>query len=105
MIFVRTSITWEETCVLAFLAATRKVPNAITPKAAFSYLSAARKFLQNGGVNTAILVNSQYICNTKASMQIAYRLQTITDKDTLRLPVSADMITVHHVSFSQVVGK
>ena len=32
-------------------------------------------------------------------MQIAYRLQTgITDKDTLRLPVSADMITGHHAS-------
>jgi hypothetical protein len=99
MIFARTSITWEETCVLAFLAATREAPHAITPKAAFNYLSAARKFLQNGGVDTAFLVNSQYIRNTKASMQIAYRLQTgITDKDTLRLPVSADMITGHHAS-------
>ena len=97
MIFSKTSITWEETCVLAFLAATREPPSALTPKAAFNYLSAARKFLQNGGVDTAFLENSQYIRNTKASMQIAYRLTTgITDKDPLRLPVSADMIIGHH---------
>ena len=97
MIFAGTSITWRETCVLAFLAATREAPRALTPKAAFNYLSAARKFLQNGGVDTTFLENSQYIRNTKASMQIAFRLQTgITDKDTLRLPVSGDMITGHH---------
>eukprot|EP01035_Chromulina_nebulosa_P001156 gene1156-1561_t len=97
MIFAGTSITWRETCVLAFLAATREAPRALTPKAAFNYLSAARKFLQNGGVDTTFLENSQYIRNTKASMQIAFRLQTgITDKDTLRLPVSGDMIAGHH---------
>eukprot|EP01036_Dinobryon_divergens_P061774 gene61774-biopygen27206 len=97
MIFAGTSIPWRETCVLAFLAATREAPRALTPKAAFNYLSAARKFLQNGGVDTTFLENSQYIRNTKASMQIAFRLQTgITDKDTLRLPVSGDMIAGHH---------
>ena len=88
MIFAGTSITWRETCVLAFLAATREAPRALTPKAAFNYLSAARKFLQNGGVSATFLENS---------MQIAFRLQTgITDKDTLRLPVSGDMIAGHH---------
>ena len=102
MIFSRTSITWEETCVLAFLAATREPQRALTPKAAFNYLSAARKFLQNGGVDTKFLENSQYIRNTKASMRIAYRLQTgVTDKDTLRLPVSVDMIIGHHNAVKQ----
>lgn len=97
MIFAHTSITWEETCVLAFLAATREPPNTLTPKTAMNYLSAVRKFLQNGGVDTTFMDNSQYIRNTKAAMKIAYRVHTgITDKDTLRLPISIDMILGHN---------
>ena len=102
MIFANTSITWEETCVLAFLAATREPPNAITPKAASNYLSAARKLLQHGGVDTTFMANSQYIRNTKASMKIAYRIRTgITDKDTARIPATVDMI----VGYNQSVKK
>jgi hypothetical protein len=97
MIFAHTSITWEETCVLAFLAATREPPAPVTPKTAANYLSAVRKFLQNGGIDTTFMDNSQYIRNTKASMNIAYRVQTgVTDKDALRLPISIDMILGHH---------
>ena len=41
--------------------------------------------------------NSQYIRNTKVAMKIAYRVKTgITAKDTVRLPVSMDMIQGHH---------
>jgi hypothetical protein len=44
---------------------------------------------------------SQYIQNTKAAMKIAYRIETgITVKDTIRLPVSMDimMIQGHHAA-------
>ena len=65
-----TTITWEETCILA---STRHKPNKLPPATAFNYLSAVRKFLQNGGVSTEFMDNSQYIRNTKAAMKIAYR--------------------------------
>lgn len=97
MIFAGTTITWEETCILAFLASTRQQPHKVSPKTAGNYLSAVRKFLQNGGIDTTFMGTSQYIRNTKASMRIAYRIETgITDKDTLRLPVSLDMILGNH---------
>ena len=45
------------------------------------------------------MANSQYISNTKAAMKIAYRIETgITIKDTVRLPVSMDMIQGHHAA-------
>ena len=43
--FANTTITWEETCVLAFLESTRHKPQKLTPTTAFNYLSAIRKFL------------------------------------------------------------
>ena len=71
--FVITTITWEETCVLAFLESTRHKPRKLTPNTAFNYLSAIRKFLQDGGVATDFMAtSSQYIRNTKAAMKIAY---------------------------------
>ena len=97
--FANTTITWEETCVLAFLESTRRKPQKLTPNTAFNYLSAIRKFLQNGGVATDFMATSQYIRNTKAAMKIAYRIKTgITVKDTVRLPVSMDMIQGHHAA-------
>ena len=47
--FSSTTITWEETCVLAFLESRRHKPQKLPPTTAFNYLSAIRKFLQNGG--------------------------------------------------------
>ena len=84
--FANTTITWEETCVLAFLESTRRNPQKLTPNTAFNYLSAIRKFLQNGGVATDFMATSQYIRDTKAAMKIAKT--GITVKDTVRLPVS-----------------
>ena len=72
--FANTTVTWEETCILAFLESTRHKPNKLPPATAFNYLSAVRKFLQNGGVSTEFIDNSQYIRNTKAAMKIAYRV-------------------------------
>jgi hypothetical protein len=95
--FANTTITWEETCVLAFLESTRHKPQKLTPNTAFNYLSAIRKFLQDGGVATDFMATSQYIRNTKAAIKIAYRIETgITVKDTVRMPVSMDMIQGHH---------
>ena len=92
--FANTTVTWEETCILA---STRHKPNKLPPATAFNYLSAVRKFLQNGGVSTEFMDNSQYIRNAKAAMKIAYRVKTgITAKDTVRLPVSMDMVQDHH---------
>ena len=97
--FANTTITWEETCVLAFLESTRHKPRKLTPTTAFNYLSAIQKFLQNGKVATDFMATSQYIRNTKAAMKIAYRIETgITVKDTVRLPVSMDMIQGHHAA-------
>ena len=97
--FANTTITWEETCVLAFLESTRHKPRKLTPNTAFNYLSAIRKFLQDGGVATDFMSTSQYIKNTKAAMKIAYRIETgITVKDTVRMPVSMDMIQGHHAA-------
>ncbi len=97
--FAKTTITWEETCILAFLESTRHAPNKVPPKTAFNYLSAVRKFLQDGGVSTTFMDNSQYIRNTKAAMKIAYRVKTgITEKDTVRMPVSMDMIQGHNAT-------
>ena len=69
--FTKTTVTWEETCVLAFLESTRHKPNNLPPATAFNYLSAVQKFLQNGGVSTEFMDNSQYIRNIKAAMKIA----------------------------------
>ena len=78
---------------------TYKTAERCTPTTAFNYLSAIRKFLQNGGVATDFMATSQYIRNTKAAMKIAYRTETgITVKDTVRLPVSMDMIQDHHAT-------
>ncbi len=45
------------------------------------------------------MATSQYIRNTKAAMKIAYRIETgITVKDTVRMPVSMDMIQGHHAA-------
>ena len=81
-----TTITWEETCVLAFLESTRHKPQKLPPATAFNYLPTIRKFLQNGGIVTDFIANSsQYISNTKAAIKIAYRrIETgITVRDTV----------------------
>ena len=83
--------------MLAFIESTRHKSHKLPPATAFNYLSAIRKFLQNGGIATDFMDNSQYIRNTKAAMKIAYHVETgITAKDTVRLPVSMDMIQGHH---------
>ena len=85
--------------MLAFLEPTRHRPQKLTPTTAFNYLSAIRKFLQNGGVATDFMATSQYIRNTKAAMKIVYRIETgITVKYTVRLPVYMDMIQGHHAA-------
>jgi hypothetical protein len=48
--FANTTVTWEETCVLAFLESTRHKPLILPPATAFNYLSIIWKSLQNGGV-------------------------------------------------------
>jgi hypothetical protein len=62
--FANTTVTWDETCILVFLESKRRKPNKLSPATAFNYLSAVRKFLQNGGVSTEFMDNSQYIRNT-----------------------------------------
>ena len=48
------------------------------------------------------MATSQYIKNTKAAMKIAYRIETgIIVKDTVRMPVSVDMIQGHHAAIQR----
>lgn len=91
--FRMSTLTWRESCMLAFLASCRDSKKAVSPKTAFGYLSAVRKFLEENGIDIKFLDNSQYIRNTKAGMVNAYRAEVnIDERDSERLAVSVDMI-------------
>jgi hypothetical protein len=55
------SLTWPEACMLAFLTSCRDVGQAVSPKTAFVYLSAVRKYFQINGVDVTFLKDSHYI--------------------------------------------
>jgi len=91
--FRMSTLTWPESCMLAFLASCRDVDRMVTPQTAFLYLSAIRKFLENNGVDVKFFERSQYIANTKVGMVNTYRAEMNKDvKDPERLQVSIDMI-------------
>lgn len=61
-------------------------------------MSAVKKFLQNNGVDTKFMDNSQYIRNTKAGLVQLYRIKTNrTDADRERISITSDMIRVYYV--------
>jgi hypothetical protein len=83
------SLTWPEACMIAFLTSCQDVGLAVSPKTAFFYLSAVRKYFQV----KYFLKDSHYIQNTKAGMLNAYRMtlnRAVKDKE--RLPISIGII-------------
>lgn len=91
--FQRSTLSWPESCMLAFLASCRDAGQMVTPCTAFLYLSAVRKFLENNGIDVKFFDGSQYIKNTKAGMVNTYRAEMNKDvQDPQRLPISIDMI-------------
>ena len=87
------SMTWSESCMLAFLASCRDAGQQVAPQTAFGYLSAVKKFLQVNGVDVKFFENSQYIKNTKAGMMLSYRMTMNRDEhDSKRMSVSIGMI-------------
>ena len=91
--FKLSTLTWRESCMLAFLASCRDPQKAVIPSTAFAYLSAVRKFLEENGIDTDFFENSQYIRNTKAGMVNAYRAELNRNEgDPSRLAITVDMI-------------
>jgi hypothetical protein len=91
--FRLSTLTWQESCMLAFLASCRDAGQAVTPITAFIYLSAVRKFLEDNGIDVKFFERSQYIRNTKCGMVNAYRAEVNKeDKDPERLAITIDMI-------------
>lgn len=91
--FKMSTLSWPESCMLAFLASCRDAGQVVTPRTAFLYLSAVRKFLENNGIDVKFFEGSQYIRNTKSGMVNTYRAEMNKDeKDPQRLPISIDMI-------------
>ena len=78
-----------EACMLVFLTSCRDVDQEVSPKTAFVYLSAVRKYFQVNGLDVDFFKDSHFIQNTKAGMLNAYRMTINRDvKDTERLPIS-----------------
>ena len=50
--FKLSTLTWHESCMLAFLASCRDPKKAVIPSTAFAYPSAFRKFLEDNGIDT-----------------------------------------------------
>jgi len=92
--FKLSTLTWHESCMLAFLAACRDPKKAVMIlSTAFANLSAVRKFLEDNGIDTVFFENSQYIRNTKAGMINAYRAELNRDEgDPSSLAITVDMI-------------
>ena len=100
------SLTWPEACMLAFLTSCRDVGQAVSPKTAFVYLSAVRKYFQVNGVDVTFLKDSHYIQNTKAGMVNAYRMTLNQDvKDKERLCISIGMIQDYNAHLRQSLPK
>ena len=49
--FRLSTLTWQESCMLAFLASCRDAGQAVTPRTAVIYLSAVHKFLEDNGID------------------------------------------------------
>ena len=91
--FKLSTLTWQESCMLVFLASCRDAGQTVTPKTAFLYLSAIRKFLEDNGIDVKFFERSQYIRNTKCGMVNAYRAEMSRDEaDPARLAITIDMI-------------
>jgi hypothetical protein len=91
--------------VIAFLESTRHKPHKLPPVTAFNNLSAVRKIPQewrssSHGFHGQFTKHPQH----KGRDENRLRVETgITVKDTVRLPVSMDMIQGHHAAVQREI--
>ena len=67
-----TTITWEEACIVIFVASALQQQKPLAPRTISTYLSGVRKYLENEGVDTRFMNKSQYIRNTKQGLAQYY---------------------------------
>ena len=97
-LFQGTTLTWPEACIVILLVSFAEPGQVVAPRTAGVYVSAVKKFLQNNGVDTQFMVQSQYIRNTKAGLAQLHRIQTNrTDADRERIAITNDMIRVYYI--------
>ena len=97
-LFRGSTLTWRDACIVILLASFAEPGQTVPPRTAGVYVSAVKKFLQNNGVDTQFMVQSQYIRNTKAGLAQLNRIQTNrTDADRERISITSDMIRVYYV--------
>ena len=97
-LFRDSTLTWPEACIIILLVSFTEPGQTIAPRTAGVYVSAVKKFLQNNGVDTKFMDNSQYIRNTKAGLAQLYRIKTNrTDADRERISITSDMIRIYYV--------
>lgn len=88
-----TTITWEEACIVVFIASAIQQKRPLAPRTVGTYLSGVKKYLQNEGVDTRFMDQSQYIRNTKQGLAQYYRAHVNqTSGDRERIPITSDMI-------------
>ena len=91
--FVHSTLTWPEACIVIFITDMAEQNPPLSPRTAGVYVSGVRKFLQNNGVDTSFMNDSQYIRNTKAGLALWHRMtRNFHDADRERVPITADMI-------------
>lgn len=97
-LFQGSTLTWPEACIIILLVSFTEPGQTIAPRTVGVCVSAVKKFLQNNGVDTKFMDNSQYIRNTKAGLAQLYRIKTNrTDADRERISITSDMIRVYYV--------
>ena len=97
-LFQGSSLTWPEACIVILLVSFTEPGQTVAPRTAGVYVSAVRKYLQNNGVDTKFMDNSQYIRNTKAGLAQLYRIRTNrTDADRERIAITSDMIRIYYI--------
>jgi hypothetical protein len=92
-----TTITWEEACIVIFVASALQQQKSLAPRTISTHLSGVRKYLENEGVDTRFMNKSQFIRNTKQGLAQYYRAYTNqATGDRERMPVTADMIRQYY---------
>ena len=89
-----TTITWEEACIVVFVASALQQQKSLAPRTISPYLSGVPKYLENEGDDTRFMNKSQYMRNTKQGLSQYYRAHTTnqTTGDRERMPVTAEVL-------------
>ena len=85
--------SWQEACVMGFLAWLQCPPHQIQPKSAFGYLYAVKHFLVSHGVDLNAFVSSVMIAKEKKGMLNDFLADEANlEANTRTLPLSLDIL-------------